>query len=215
MIDCTRADELMDDFLDGALSEPLARDLREHLCVCAGCARAETDLRALLGRAAALPAEAAAGRNLWPGIRDRIAADARREPPRARTRSAYWMAAAAAALVVVTSAVTVMVARRQVPPSAQPSAPSAELVSLKTSEPDYIQARKALYAALQERRSRLSPETVKVIDQNLAVMDQALRTMKNALDKDPGNRGLAVLIESTYRQEIQFLMQATSLPTNA
>lgn len=215
MIDCTRADELMDDFVDGALSVPLDRDLREHLSACAGCARAEADLRALLGRAAELPEEMAPGRELWSGIRDRIAVGARSEAPPARTRAPYWMAAAAAVLVVATSSVTVWVLRRPATPARQAGAPSAELAALKGSEPDYIQARKALYAALQERRSHLSPETAKVIDQNLAVMDQALRTMKNALDKDPGNRGLAVLIEATYRQEIQLLMQATSLPTNA
>jgi len=216
MMDCTRAAELLDDFVDGELPEAAAREMRGHLASCSACAGAEAELRALLHRAARLPAEMAPARDLWPGIRDRVDTTPHLTPRMRRPMVAHvWMAAAAVLLVVLTSVVTFWVARRGSPAAARPAAPSTELVALRASEPDYLQARKALVAALNERRRHLSPETVKVIDQNLAVMDQALRSMKTALDKDPGNRGLVVLIESTYRQEIQLLMQAASLPTNA
>ena len=53
-----------------------------------------------------------------------------------------------------------------------------------------------------------------MLEDNLALMDGALKSMREALDKDPGNRGLAVLIEGTYRREIELLMQAERLPPN-
>ncbi len=216
MMDCTRAAERLDDFVDGGLPEAACRELRDHLDSCEACANSEAQLRALLHRASRLPAEMAPARDLWPGIRERVAATPHLMPRTKRPLVAYvWMAAAAVLLVLLSSAVTLWVARREAPPVPRRAAVSPELVSLQASEPDYLQARKALVAALNQRRRHLSPETVKVIDKNLAVMDQALRSMKIALDKDPGNRGLVVLIESTYRQEIQLLMQAASLPTNA
>ena len=216
MMDCTRAADLLDDYVDAALSESAARDMRDHLMACPVCARSEAGLRALLRRAAQLPAEMEPSRDLWPGIQGRIAAEPARTARPVPSVAPYgWIAAAAILLVVLTSAVTLWVVRRQAPAKPPQAVASPELAALRMSEPDYLQARKALYAALQQRRGSLSPQTVKILDQNLAAMDQALRAMKAALDKDPGNRGLAVLIESTYRQEIQVLMQAASLPANA
>ncbi len=216
MMDCTRVAELLDDFADGELPEAASSELRNHLDSCEACARSEAELRALLHRAARLSAEIDPARDLWPGIRDRVATAAHLTPRTRRPMVAYvWMAAAAVLLVVLTSAVTFWVARRGAPAAPRRAVASPELASLRASEPDYLQARRSLVAALNERRRHLSPETVRVIDQNLAVMDRALSSMKTALDKDPGNRGLVVLIESTYRQEIQLLMQAASLPTNA
>jgi hypothetical protein len=216
MMDCTRAAELLDEFVDGELPESLTREVRDHLLGCPTCASSEAELRTLLHRAAQLPADIDASRDLWPGIRDTIAAGSALPAPARRSAVAHgWMAAAAVLLVLLSSAVTLWVVRHGAPtPGLRPS-PASELVALRASEPDYLQARKVLFAALDQRRRHLSPQTVKIIEQNLAAMDRALHAMKTALDKDPGNRGLAVLIESTYRQEIQLLMQAASLPTNA
>lgn len=216
MMDCTRAQELLDDYVDGDLSESESQKVRDHLKACAACAQSEAELRALLHRAAQLPAEIDASRDLWPGIRDTIASGSARPVPARRSAVATgWMAAAAVLLVLLSSAVTLWVVRHRVSTPVPRPSPASELVALRASEPDYIQARKALMAALDQRRRHLSPQTVTIIEQNLAAMDRALHAMKSALDKDPGNRGLAVLIESTYRQEIQLLMQAASLPTNA
>lgn len=216
MMDCTRAQELLDDYVDGELPESLTWELRDHLLCCSACARSEAELRTLLHRAAQLPPEVEPARDLWPGIRDKIAAGSALPSPARRSVVAYgWMAAAAVLLVLLSSAATLWVVRHGAPTPVPRTRPASELVALRTSEPDYIHARKVLYAALEQRRRHLSPETVKILEQNLAAMDRALHAMKTALDKDPGNRGLAVLIESTYRQEIQLLMQAASLPTNA
>jgi anti-sigma factor RsiW len=214
MIVCTRVGELLDDYVDGLLPEAVAREIGGHLSGCEACARDERGLRAVLRLSGELPPELEPRRDLWPGVRDGIAARKGLPARSGRWASPVRLAAAAAALVVVTSAATVWLVHRQTSYPPRPQA-SPELASLRASEPDYIQARRTLYAALQQRRSHLSPQTVKVIDRNLAVMDQALSEMKLALEKDPGNRGLAVLIESTYRQEIQLLMQVSSLPSNA
>jgi len=216
MMDCTRAEALLDDFVDGELPESLTRELHDHLLGCSACSSSEAELRTLLHRAAQLPPEVEPARDLWPGIRDKIATGSALPSPARRSVVSYgWMAAAAVLLVLLSSAVTLWVVRHGSPGEHRRAVASPEMVALRASEPDYLQARKVLYAALEQRRRHLSPATVKILEQNLAAMDRALHAMKSALDKDPGNRGLAVLIESTYRQEIQLLMQATSLPTNA
>jgi anti-sigma-K factor RskA len=216
MMDCTRAETLMNDYVDGTLPNSEASELAEHLNRCAACRESEAELQRLLVEASALPRELEPARDLWPAVKARIEGRAAQADRTDHPIPFLRLAAAAVALVVVTSAATYwLVGRRTVPPPAVGVRPAPALASLKASEPDYLKARKALLASLKEQRSRLSPETVKVIDENLAVMDRALRNMKKALDKDPENKGLALLIEDTYRQEIALLMQAKSLPSNA
>lgn len=215
MMNCRRVEALLDDHVDGSLSEALAREVEAHLVGCASCARSEDEIRSLLRRAGELPRNIEPSRDLWPGIEAEIRRPRRENPYRSQPPSLGWLAAAAAALVVLSSAVTLWVVRNPPPPQGVLWGPSPELASLSASEPDYLQARAALLAALEDRRASLSPETMRVVEENLAAMDTALRSMKAALEKDPGNRGLAELIEATYREEIRLLLRAASLPAHA
>jgi hypothetical protein len=215
MMDCRRVGELLDDHVDGELSEGLSRELQAHLAACAACAQSEAGLRALLHRAAGLPAEFEPSRDLWPGIEAGISGRRAEHVGRSGTHPLAWSAAAAAALILLLSAATVWVARGGPSPAGPRSAAPSEWASLAASEPDYLRARTQMIEALEARRGQLSPETLKVIEENLAVMDRSLAAMKKALEKDPGNRGLAVLIEEMYREEIRLLMRAANLPAHA
>jgi anti-sigma factor RsiW len=113
--------ELLDDYVDGALSWPDRRIVESHLAACAGC-RADYDaLVALTAATAALPRSIEPRRDLWPGIAERIggrpgvenagavahagapARAERRLGSGARLRRQIWsgLIAAALALVVV------------------------------------------------------------------------------------------------------------------
>lgn len=210
-MDCRRMDEILDDWVDGTLPESEAASAREHLASCAACRAALQELRGLVDRTASLPASLEPQRDLWPGIEARLAAARPAAPPspaRAFRPGLAW----AAALLVAMAGLAALVFLKPAPASRAAAQANPSLVSLRAAEPDYLQARKQLVEALRARRGKLSPETVKVLEENLAVMDRSLAAMKKALEKDPGNRGLADLIDATYRQEIQFLMQADRLP---
>ena len=211
-MDCRRMDEVLDDLVDGTLHGDEAAQAREHLASCPPCRRAEAELRGLLDRAASLPASLEPGRDLWPGIEARLNAGRRPAalPPPARAYRPGLAWAAVLLLALAGLAALVFLKPAPVPRGAAAANPS--LVSLRAAEPDYLEARRQLVRALQARRGKLSPETVKVLEENLAVMDHSLAAMKKALEKDPGNRGLADLIDATYRQEIEFLMKADRLP---
>ncbi|MEW5764124.1 MAG: zf-HC2 domain-containing protein [Acidobacteriota bacterium] len=215
MMDCRRVEALLDDYVDGCLPEIQAREVEAHLGTCVPCARSEDEIRSLLRRAGYLPIALEPSRDLWPGIEAEIRSPRRESPRRAGSLSLGWLAGAAAALVVLTSAVTLWVTRYPPYPQGGMGRSHPELAFLSASEPDYLRARAALLAALDDRRASLSPETLRVIEENLAAMDTALNSMKAALEKDPGNRSLAALIEATYREEIRLLRRAASLPAHA
>jgi len=113
---CQRFDELLPDYLEGALSPAARVNAEAHLAACERCAALVADLGDLRTAAAALPV-LTPSRDLWAGISERIAApvipievrDAGGRGVvkwRPRRWSPPWLGAAAAALVAVTAGVT-------------------------------------------------------------------------------------------------------------
>jgi hypothetical protein len=70
----------------------------------------------------------------------------------------------------------------------------------------------ALHAALERRRGQLNPSTVAVIEQNLQVIDDAIRQSKAALAKDPNSRLLNDQLDRTLAKKTGLLRAAALLP---
>jgi hypothetical protein len=219
-MNCQEFAALLDDFLDGALPESERAAAAAHRDGCPGCRAAEARLSAVLVRAAALPRGIEPERDLWPGIAARIGR--RNVVPGAFGRAGRqrWsrlgaLAAAAAALVVVSSVVTAVLMARRSPspaPSGGPAGVVTASLNLAEARGTYEVARTQLLAALAARRGSLSPATLKVVNDNLAIIDTAVRDMERALARDPGNRELPALLVTAYRQEIDVLQRATRIP---
>ncbi len=210
----------LDDFVDGALSEAERRAAVEHRDRCPACRAAEAGLAACLARAASLPRGVAPERDLWPGIVARI--EKRNVwrgvfggAGRVRWSRPGALAAAAAVLVAVSSLVTaVLVVRRAPSPAHSGVTAGVTTASLQLAQArgTYEAARTQLLAALAARRGSLSPATLKVVKDNLAIIDTAVRNMEEALARDPGNRELPALLVTAYQQEIDLLQRATRIP---
>ena len=217
-MNCQGFADRLDDFLDGALPEEERIAAAAHRNGCPACREAEARLAAVVGRAASLPRRVEPGRDLWPGIAGRIGKrDGLRgvfgggRPPWPQ----LGVLAAAAALVVVSSVVAaVLVASRAPSPGLSGATAGAATASLDfaAARGSYVAARAQLVAALAARRGSLSPATVRVVNDNLAIIDTAVREMGEALARDPGNRELPGLLLTAYRQEIEMLQRATRIP---
>ena len=211
---CQEAIDRLDEYVDGTLPERDLHEVELHLHACAGCREEERLLRSLLTQAAALPRRMEPPRDLWPAIQDRIAAGAARP----RMAGSWWapMALAVAAALVMALAATLL--RRQ-GPSRSPASlvPALETVSVRPigdAEADYERATAALLAALDERRGSLSPETLAAVDRNLAVIDQAMAEVREALRKDPGSPQLTRMLAATHRKKVDVLQRVVKLTTS-
>lgn len=76
----------------------------------------------------------------------------------------------------------------------------------------YDSEMETLHAALEARRSQLSPSTVEIIEQNLRVIDDAIRQSKEALAKDPNSRLLNDQLDRTLAKKTGLLRAAALLP---
>lgn len=68
-----------------------------------------------------------------------------------------------------------------------------------------------LQTSLDQRRSTLDSSTVKIVEQNLAIIDKAIADARAALAADPSSRYLNTYLASTMRRKVDFLRRVNSL----
>jgi anti-sigma factor RsiW len=208
----------LSDYLDGELSDGERAALQRHLAACPACTAMLADLTRVVMRARSLVGEEPP-RDLWDGIAARIGTKGPAVPVlpiRARRRPTFsWpqLAAAALAIAVGSGGVTWWATRpAESPagslPAAQANAPAPAVAAMTTR---YDAAVADLERVLAAGRSTLDTSTVRVLEQNLALIDQAIRDAERALAADPGNAYLNAHLARTMRQKIDLLRQAARL----
>jgi anti-sigma factor RsiW len=211
--------EHLSEYLDGELTSADRAALEAHLETCTECPAVLDDLRRIVDRARAVE-EYVPRRDLWPGIASRIGATPAATPRIGRRWSFSLPQLAAAAIFLMTlSGGTVWLLRSTAP--APGTAPIAT-VTPPTGAPAAINARNSAsqsYAAaiadlervLAGGREQLDTTTVRVIEQNLAAIDQAIAQAQRALLADSANLYLNTHLAETMRRKLDLLRQAATL----
>ena len=229
MTDCWigRLSEVLDDELSHA--ERGAAD--EHLAKCADCAQTLEQLRRVVAAARRLegrPPET----DLWPGIAARL------RPRRAhlipsllerlghaprRIEFSLPQLAAAAFLLMLISGGAVWLALRGGPGRLPtPLASRPPILSTTAARPagaafaSFDQARydaavADLERALREHGSELDTTTVRILRQNLAIIDRAIEQARRALQADPANPYLNGHLAEQLKRKIRLLRRATGV----
>lgn len=192
-------EQQINDYVDDILLPEDVAMVHAHIQDCSDC-RAEAEaLRGVLQRMAALPRSIMPGRDLRPNL----------SAPPQRTTLWPWrypLAAAAALLIAVSSTVTVLLTR-----SEQPAVRITETsggVDLVNLEQQYSSEVESLQRTLRVRREDLSPETVRILEENLAIIDKAIQEARSALINDPQSDMLGELLRSAYQRKLDLLKQA-------
>ena len=215
----------LSDYLDDELDDAARLQVEAHLATCGLCLRALEDLRVIAATATQLPA-IPPDRDLWEGVAARLAAqpDARVVPFAPFARSARrtfsftlpQLAAAGIALMVFSGSLVYMArsgdARADFPAiSADDGRVPVAAVPVGLNDPEYDGAIADLEQALESGRSKLDPETVKVLEQNLATIDEAIEQCRRALEADPANAFLSSHLASARQRKLALLRRATAL----
>ena len=206
---CDRIRDLLDDYLTGDLPADVSQEVHEHLGRCLSCRREWKELQDLLEQTAELPAEIFPERNLWPEIEMRIAGT-RSEPSRP-----WWLylAAAVLALAVFSAPLYRWWLGQRTPDAPQAQSQPVESVSAETriaadiarSQDGVLHAHKDLLEMVERRRDRFDPEVLVVVEENMRILDEAIGQLHLALEEDPGNRRLHLLLATRYQQEVNLV----------
>jgi anti-sigma-K factor RskA len=209
----------LNDYVDGLLSPEAAREVEAELERDPAFRAEELALRELLTEASQLPNEIAPERDLWKDIALRMGK--REGLPAVKRRTGfsalrYALLAASLAAMFLGGIYFARMNGGETTEISQTAGlymtgedPVADLAALNA---EYANARTVLVQALDDSRDRLSPETVAVLDENLAVIAQAVGEIRAALEKDPGNQRLIRSLVAAYDQEVDLLKRASQLP---
>lgn len=193
----TQINDYLDDAGDGAERSAI----EQHLEACARCRADIEALRAVVRRVGELPAAIQPERDLR--------ADIWREVDRPTLwRWRYPLAAAAVLLIAVSSLVTVLLMRDRNLPVVRATDTPASSIDLVRLENRYTSELEALQATLRENRAQLSPQTVQILEENLRIIDAAIREARTALASDPQSALLAELLRAAYQRKVDLLEQA-------
>ncbi|MBW3660587.1 MAG: zf-HC2 domain-containing protein [Gemmatimonadetes bacterium] len=219
----------LSDYLDEDMDPRERRRVEAHLAECEMCAAALADLRRIVAEAAALE-DVPPERNLWPGIAERLGERRAVVVPlesaaRARRRFSLSLPQLAAAVLAVllvgvggawlaleeggSADPTVAEAPRRAPGEDRVDTSPIVAVAEDADQTSYAEAVADLEARFEETRDRLDPETVRAVQQNLAIIDQALAEIRAALAEDPNDPYLNRHLATTMRRKVDVLRQAT------
>lgn len=221
MTTCQRCAADLDDYLDGRLEPGETTAVEEHVAGCPSCRLELEGLRSLHRRIQDLPASIDPDRDLWPGIAGRIGRGTVVDGAFGRRRR-WWAVAAAAALLLAVGAGGFLLGRLgggaqqgspQLAPGAGPGLRQVRVdMPAATAAEEFARARAELIGALHARRHDLSEESLRVVEENLDIIDGAITRITRALQEDPDNPQLNRQLVMAYRQELSLLQRATQLP---
>jgi tetratricopeptide (TPR) repeat protein len=216
----------LSEYLDGELSPPERAAVDAHLAQCAECRSTLEGLRGVVSEAAVLR-DARPARELWSGIAARIAPGGR---PRARispfrraitSRLSFTLpqlAAAGIALMVLSGGLVWMA--RSGDPRADFESINAQsgprpvtpmIAPANFDDPHYDEAIADLERTLEAGRTKLDPETVRVLEENLGAIDRAIDQCRRALATDPANVYLNTHLADARQRKLALLRRATTL----
>lgn len=239
--ECDLMCERLAAYMEGDLSPAEQAAAEQHLADCAPCAEVLAELRAIASQAATMPA-LEPSRDLWSGIESRIAtpvtqfggspAAVKRAP-----RRQWQFAIAAAALIAASAGTTYLVVARhggsatpvvtvaKQPPvlhnDSTPTPVPPPNVQLASRKKDMSGARvydreiTLLDSMVRTRRESLDPKTVKIIEQNLKIIDKAIIESRAALAKDPKSPLLSNQLDNVLGSKVELLRTVAFLPTQS
>jgi len=212
-------EEQLNDLADDALAGPELTAAEAHLSECAACREELAGLRLLFAEVTALPAGIAPVRDLLPEIHAALDRDqAAPLPARWQMRtlwSARWaLTAAAIVLILATAVITrAMVGGGTAPASFAGTNPSVQLVSAEATalEQKYQNAITELQTLIEVQRATLPPTTLQLLEENLRVIDAAIRDSRQALQRNPDNELINESLWSSYERKLELLRRATEV----
>jgi hypothetical protein len=218
----------LSEYLDGDLLAEEREALEEHLGTCPECTQVLAELRAVVSQAQGLK-DTPPPNDLWGGIARAIASLPREDhrvidlSPRLssvdplagdkRLRLSISQVAAASLFLIVGSA-TVSWSLRPMVSAGGAEAEGVAAAVVQVSLPGgvgqgYAEEITQLESLLSEHRDELDPNTVRILEKNLTIIDRAIDESGEALSQDPSNGYLREHLDRAVRRKVDYLRDAS------
>ena len=204
--------DLLSAYLDDELDPVARRRLDGHLAGCGACRAVLEDLRRIVATAPTYRG-IEPERDLWPEIATSV--ESRRVVP-FPARTTWWtpvrqlMAASIVTAAAGAGGAWLWLSSRGTPaaaPVATAGAPGFSTASMTSATYDTAVA--ALEETLAANRERLDTATVRIVENSLRIIDQAIAEARAAIQRDSANAYLNGQIAANMRKKLTVLRMAT------
>jgi hypothetical protein len=205
--------DLLSEYVDGELAAGERSALEAHLATCGDCRATLGELRRVVARAKSLE-DRAPKADLWSDVAERISAG-RVVAIRSRrfSFSVPQLVAASIALVLLSGGGAWLALRQPQAVRGGPTTPMPDgdvrPAAVWTGRTDAAIA--DLQEVLRRNESRLDTATVRVVRENLALIDRAIAQARGALAADPGNAYLNLHLADTMRRKLELLRRVNAI----
>ena len=209
----------LSEYIDGELDSSERAGLEAHLATCGQCFATLADLREVVARAKSLE-DREPTKDLWAGIRAGLTQErearltpGRRPGVRRFSFSVPQLMAASIALVFLSGGGAWLALRSSQSPEQRfgETTPRPRVGQLVTWTGHTDAAIADLQTALTQNEKRLDTATVRIVRENLAIIDRAISDARVALQKDPGNAYLNLHLANTMRRKVELLRRVNDM----
>jgi hypothetical protein len=226
-MNCIECEEIISDYVDGALELGEQTKIEQHLANCEPCRAVRDDLLQIVHFSKQLPLHTPAS-DLWTRIQSEIEAE---QPKTFWSRVKVWwrnfnardfnvtiprLAALAAAFVLMASvgAAVWNNINTNAAKFAEMNGPGSQLVPgdkqiLAHIPPlefkDYEQRIQQLIQSVEQKKEVWSPELRDSFDRNMFYVDQSLKDCRQQLDNNPADETCKELMKNAYSEKVRVL----------
>jgi anti-sigma factor RsiW len=221
----------LSEYLDDDLALRERRELEAHLATCAECSDVLKELEAVVARAQTLK-DVPPEKDLWESISRSIASvaqeddqvidlsarlsrvDALEMDGRVRLSVSQLVAASLAMIIASGSMAWALRPLAAGPESPEATSGSAALVQASLSAEvgeSYVEDLARLEELVEEHRSELEPNTIRILEKNLAIIDRAIEESAAALLADPSDQYLREHLSRSVRRKVDYLRDASEI----
>jgi anti-sigma-K factor RskA len=213
---CRECEELLSEYIDGALELGEQVKIERHLADCEPCRAVRDDLLQIVHFSHQLP-EHAPATALWPRIRESVA----ELRPRFWSFPIRWWAglrtlnfnlsvpqlvAGAAALVIVISIGVIVTQRENRSLQSVGKVQQADIVPLSNVDVQQLEKQiNRLSESVEERKNSWDPELRTTFERNLYYIDQSLAECRHQLKDNPADDVSQELMLNAYREKVRLL----------
>lgn len=219
---CSWAQRLMSDHMDGLLKEAEAQGLERHMHRCTDCATLFAEMTSLVHDAKDL-GKVEPSDEVWLSVKRGMTGKDRKAISQQKEKRQIFMffpfhkgfAVASGALAVLM--VFTFCLFHGIPFVNTQSKDSAEyaLQHFEEAEKHYQLAINALVMTMPDYKKKLPPDLAAVFKENLAVIDNAIRLCRAAIEAHPEDRAANGLLMACYKKKMELLNDIRDLAMKA
>ena len=204
---CSRAQKLINDYIDNLLKPGEVQELENHLAGCGDCSDLLRDMESIVKNAGELESPDPSG-DLWPVIKRQALRKNREITAQKKglwgNLPLYSRGPVLATLLVIMLFIPVLYYTLPYL-RADRDQGEIQLDNFKIAEEQYQSAIEALDNAIGPKYARLDPELAAVFKKNLAIIDESIRICKKSIAEYPETSEADKLLLICYRKKVELL----------